>query len=194
MTLDKMKLSGVTALIVDSDAFAVDLLTQMLRGLGLNTPKVVDSAAAAKAAMSLNTYDLCICEAELSDCSGAELIKWIRAQKAPLKYLPVLVATGYSYLHNITALRDAGAHLIVRKPLSGQMLYDRIAWLANPSRSFLETDMYTGLDRRFRSMGPPDGDGRRDTDLSGDIGEATEPNLSQAEIDAMMRPTKVATI
>jgi len=189
-----MKLNGVTALIVDSDSFAVELLTQMLRGLGLGMPKVVDSVAAAKTALANNNYDLCICEAELPDSTGAEFVQWVRGQKAPLKYLPVLVSTGYSYLRNVTAARDAGAHLVVKKPLSGQILYDRIAWLANPSRSFLETETYTGIDRRFRSMGPPEGEGRRDTDLPAEIGAATEPNLSQAEIDAMMRPTKVAAI
>jgi len=194
MTLEKMKLGGVTALIVDSDGFAVEILTQMLRGLGLGMPKVVDCAAAAKTALSTNNYDLCICEAELPDSTGAEFVQWVRRQKAPLKYLPVLIATGYSYLRNVTAARDAGAHLVVRKPLSGQILYDRIAWLANPSRSFLESEAYTGIDRRFRSMGPPEGEGRRQTDLSAEIGEATEPNLSQAEIDAMMKPTKVPSI
>ena len=38
MAVSKMSLGGVTSIIVDDDQFAVNLVGQMLRGLGLDNP------------------------------------------------------------------------------------------------------------------------------------------------------------
>ena len=192
--LSKMKLSDVTAIIIDDDRFAVTLLTQMLRGLGLETPTVVENGAAAQALLETNCYDLCICEAELTDMSGASLIKWIRRLQTPTRYMPIVVLTGHSFMKNVLTVRDSGANLVVKKPASPQILYDHIEWSAKHSRPFVETDNYVGPDRRFKSIGPPGGVGRRETDLSSEIGDAVEPNMSQSEIDAMVKPTKVFSV
>ena len=51
---------------------------------------------------------------------------------------------------------------------------------------------YIGPDRRFKREGPPAGmEGRRADDVAGDLGDAAAPNMSQEEIDAMMKPSKV---
>lgn len=194
MSNPRLKFSGLATLIIDSDKFGVSVLQQMLRGLGLDAPAVIESGAAAKAQLEHHCYDLCICEAALPDIAGSELVHWIRRLKTPTRFMPILVLTGYADMGNVVALRDAGAQLVIKKPVSPQVLFDHLAWSASTSRPFIETDSYVGPDRRFKSLGPPDGTGRRDTDLSGDIGAATEPNMSQAEIDAMMRPTKVFAI
>ena len=58
--------------------------------------------------------------------------------------------------------------------------------------AFVETPAYAGPDRRFKSLGPPGGIGRRSTDLSAEIGDASEPNLSQVEIDSFMKPVRMS--
>ena len=70
-------------------------------------------------------------------------------------------------------------------------MYDRVVWAVSNGRKFVETSTYIGPDRRFRNIGPPDGVGRRSTDLSVAVGEASEPNLSQGEIDSFMTPMKI---
>jgi hypothetical protein len=71
------------------------------------------------------------------------------------------------------------------------VLYGRIVWAVSNSRKFVESATYIGPDRRFRNLGPPDGVGRRSTDLSTSVGEASEPNLSQNEIDSFMTPMMI---
>ncbi|HWA89419.1 MAG TPA: response regulator [Rhizomicrobium sp.] len=186
-----LNLKGAATLIVDDDKFAVGILLQMLRGFGIDQPVVVESGAAAKKLLANHVYDLCILEARLPDMKGSELLHWIRRQKPPVRFMPSIVVTGYSQLSNIVAMRDSGAHTVIKKPLSPQALFDRIGWAADGARAFVEVGGYIGPDRRFKFVGPPDGVGRRQDDLSGEIGEATEPNMSQAEIDAMIRPTKI---
>jgi len=189
-----LKLTGITTIVVDEDAFAVTLLTQMLCGLGLDTPTVAENGAAAQALLEHKSYDLCICEAELTDMTGASLVKWIRRLQTPARFMPILVLTEYSNAKNVLVVRDSGANLVVRKPASPQILYDHIEWSAKHSRPFVEADNYVGPDRRFRSLGPPGGVGRRETDLSSEVGAAVEPNMSQSEIDAMVKPTKIFTL
>jgi hypothetical protein len=80
----------------------------------------------------------------------------------------------------------------VKKPVSPKVLFDHIVWSASQERNFVEGDSFIGPDRRFKFTGPPDGDGRRDTDVSAEIGEATQPNLSQQELDSTFKPTRVS--
>ncbi|HTT99084.1 MAG TPA: response regulator [Rhizomicrobium sp.] len=193
MTKAALNLQGVSTLIVDKDKFAVGLLLQMLRGFGIDQPVVVETGAAAKEALRKHAYDLCLLESKLPDMDGADLVLWIREQKPPLRFMPTIVVTSYSQMSNVTAARDSGAHIVIRKPVSPQILFDRIGWAANGERPFVETSVYAGPDRRFKFTGIPGGVGRREADLTGELGEAKEPNMSQDEIDAMLRPTKIVT-
>jgi CheY-like chemotaxis protein len=170
--------------VVDGDPAGGSLLLEILRGLGFTALRLVKTAKAAEIALDQNSYDLCLCDAVLPDASGADFVRTVRSKSAPLRFLPVLAMTGYAAFDQVLALRDAGVHLVMKKPTSPQGLYDRMAWIAQPKRGFVESDSYVGPDRRFRSLGPPGGVGRRVTDIS------TEPNLSQNEIDSLIKPTK----
>lgn len=191
MTSDRLRLDGIRTLVVDNDPAGSTLLLEMLRGMGFTTLRQAETAKAAETAIEQDEYDLCICDAALPDASGAEFVRAIRIKPAPLRFLPILAMTGYAAFDQVLALRDAGAHLVMKKPASPQGLYDRIAWVAQPRRGFVESETYVGPDRRFRSLGPPGGVGRRATDLSIELGAATEPNMSQDEIDCLIKPMKV---
>lgn len=171
MALPRLNLRGARAILVDRDHFTRDLVAHMLRGFGMDSPMLVDNSGAAKAQMKHCCFDLCIVEAMLPDASGAEFIRWIRQEnKAPVRFTPVMVLTGYTQLRTVAETRDAGANIVVRKPVSPKILFERIAWLARVSRSFVETASYVGPDRRFREMLPPDGENKREDDIAGTAG------------------------
>lgn len=194
MATKSFNLSQFSALIVDSDVHAVELLSGMLRAFGLHQQTTVPSGADAITKLSGGTsFGLVLCESELSDMPGAEFVRQFRQQPDRLaRFAPVIVLTGHTPLSNISALRDCGAHCVVKKPLSPNILFDRIVWAAESSRNFIECDGYVGPDRRFRNIPPADGIWRRSTDLTSAVGEANEPNLSQAEVDSFLRPMKVS--
>jgi CheY-like chemotaxis protein len=188
---ERLNLKNVTALVADSDSFGVGLLVQMLHGLGMEHIKVAASGAETRQKIESNDYELFICDADLPDISGVEIVRWLRRLPGQKRFLPTLVLSGYSDFGNVAAFRDAGAHLVMKKPVSPQSLYDRIAWVARPPRDFIECETYVGPDRRFKSIGPPGGVPRRSTDLSTELGDANEPNMSQDEIDSLIRPTRL---
>nr|WP_279590147.1 response regulator [Rhizomicrobium palustre] len=179
-------------MVIDSDQYSTSILGQILRGFGLSRHHIVDTSEEGRTRLNAAHFDLLICDAILPDSHATELIKWMRRQASlNIKYMPVVVLTGYTQYTNVVNLRDAGANIVVRKPVSPNVLFDHIAWSARTERPFIETDNYIGPDRRFKNTGPPDGAGRRKTDLTLEIGEAKEPNMSQEEIDSLLRPTKV---
>jgi DNA-binding response OmpR family regulator len=189
---ERLNFSQIECLVVDSDQYSTSILGQILRGFGLSKHTVIDTGDEAKRRLSAGHFDLLICDAVLPDTHASDLIKWVRRQPGlNVKYMPIVVLTGYTQYSNVVVMRDAGANIVVRKPVSPNVLFDHVAWSARTDRPFIETDNYIGPDRRFKNTGPPDGNGRRKTDLTTDIGVATEPNMSQDEIDSLLKPTKV---
>ncbi len=164
MAQARLNLKGVTALVVDSDRFTRSLVAQMLRGFGLDAPGVCETGADAINYLQHHYVDLCIVEAVLPDMESPALISWLRKQEKAMRFIPVIVLTGYTQLRMVEAARDGGANNIVKKPVSPQGLFDRITWVARISRPFIEAGDYIGPDRRFRTLEPPDGIYKRDTD------------------------------
>lgn len=193
MTSQTFNFAAVSALIVDDDGFAREIVTKILRSFGLSQQTLAYSGDEAKRLFEGGKrFELVLCEAVLQDMLGADLISWLRHRDdGETKYVPALVVTGHAKVQNIVAARDAGASGFVKKPIAPGKLFERIVWAASNGRSFVETDSYVGPDRRFRNLGPPNGVGRRATDLSATVGDAVEPNLSQSEVDSFLRPMRM---
>lgn len=189
----QINLTWVSALLIDPDDHSRKVLARMLDGFGLVNRKVVETGEEARAALKQEIPDIIFCEAKLPDISSAELIRSLRRVKnKTLRYVPVVVLTGYTQRRLVESSRDAGANIVLRKPISVSALYDRLAWVSRGTRPFVEWDSYAGPDRRFKNAGLPGGVGRRATDFGGEVGNQAEPNMSQEEIDSMMKPMKVA--
>ncbi len=155
------RLETIAALMVDGDAHDARLLQQMLRGFSLASVSVAVTGAQALAELREGHFGLCIIEADLPDMTVTSLVRRIRALEPPQRAIPVLVLTGHASLKGIAAARDAGAHLVLRKPLSPRILLERIRWALTASRLFVDSSRYAGPDRRFRFAGPPFGLERR---------------------------------
>jgi DNA-binding response OmpR family regulator len=178
----RLNLRGVTTLLVDSDHFTRGLIAQMLRGFGMDAPTIYDSGKAAKAHMLHHYPDLCIFEAAFPDMDSSDLIRWIRRRqdKTPMRFVPIIVLSSYTQHRHVTRARDSGANLVLTKPVSPQSLFDHIAWVAKAPRPFIETASYMGPDRRFRTIEPPDGVRKRETDVI-EIDDATRELAEQEQ-------------
>ncbi len=131
MAQPRLNLRGVSTLLVDSDHFTRGLIAQMMRGFEMDAPTVYETGAAAKAHLKDHYVDLCMIEAVLPDMECSELIRWIRRQdKSPLRFIPIIVLSSYTQHRHVLFARDAGANLVISKPVSPRMLFDRLAWVA----------------------------------------------------------------
>ena len=182
----RLNLKGVTALLLDSDQFSRGLISSMLRGFGMDQPVIGQTGADAMSYLNGNAIDLCIMEAMLPDMSGAELIKWLRRpEMEKIRFVPVVVLTSYAQLRHVSAARDGGANIIVRKPVSPQSLFDRITWVARVARPFIDAPNYSGPDRRFQSVDPPDGVFKRGDDAN--RGKEAAPKIVNKLVEAVAK-------
>jgi CheY-like chemotaxis protein len=160
-----MNFDRVTALLVERNSYAMAILSQALRGFGLDQQYRAQSGAEAKACLETVSVDVCFCEADLSDMRGVDLVRWIRRHALErLRYVSLIMLSGYTQLGTVEAARDAGINFVVKKPVSPEVLYDRLAWSVQGRRAFVQASDYAGPDRRFKNLVPPGGVGRRATD------------------------------
>ncbi|MGQ2989602.1 MAG: response regulator [Brevundimonas sp.] len=177
----------------DENLQGQEIISQILMGLGVQHIARVQSAEEFRAALTEKAFDLVLLDAGLSGNGFAE-IRWLRTSRLePNRFAPVIILASHTPRSQVEEARDCGASFVVAKPLSPSIILQRLLWIGRAGRIFVETAAYSGPDRRFHNQGLPDGmAGRRKDDLSASIGEAVAPNMSQDEIDNMLKPQRMA--
>lgn len=189
----RVGLRDARVLCCDENEQGQEIISRMLMGFGVHQITRAGSVEAFRREASEKGFDLVLIDAGVGD-DGYALARWLRHSRLePNRYVPIVILAGHTPRSHVERARDSGASCIVTKPVSAGMLLDRILWTGRSERMFLETATYVGPDRRFKNEGPPNGlAGRRGTDLSAEVGLATQPNMSQAEIDTLLKPQRVA--
>jgi hypothetical protein len=189
----RINLERATVLVLDDNGASLDILSGVVAGFGVRTLHRAESVRDAQALVKIHTFDLIISDVQMPEVDGYEFIQWLRREASEQnRYVPVILVTGHTRISQIYKNRDAGANFTVAKPITPKVLLERIFWVAREERAFIECDTYIGPDRRFKHEGPPPGtDGRRKDDLQGEVGDAQEPNMSQEEINNLMKIAKV---
>ncbi len=191
----RINLKTIKALCVDANTHGLDILCQTLVGFGVERTHRAPSVEEAKDILTRKTIDLIVCDAQLGDESGHDFVRWLRLSDLdPNRHAPVLVVTGHALEAEVLNARDCGSNFIITKPLSPAVLMDRILWVAGSERLFIESDNYTGPDRRFKFEGLPAEfpAGRRKGDGSSVMGQPTSENLSQEELDGLVKPQRLS--
>ncbi|WP_296600862.1 response regulator [Phenylobacterium sp.] len=191
----RIDLRKAAVLLVEPNNQAMDVLASIFLGFGATHCLKASSLEEAQQVVHSTPLDLIACEATLQPDGpdGYEFVSWLRRSGLdPNAFAPVLLLSSHTSSRNVSRARDCGAHFMVSKPLAPAVLLQRIIWIAQNNRTFVSCDSYVGPDRRFQNLGPPDGVGRRHNDLSAELGEATDRNMDQSEIDSLLTPQKVA--
>jgi CheY-like chemotaxis protein len=190
-----INLDRAKALVVDDNSQALDIIVTVLASFGLRDVVRAASAVEAMELVKRHAFDLILTDAQMPDMDGYEFVHWLRRTGSDAsRVTPAILVTGHTRRAHVLKARDCGANFIVAKPITPTILLERIFWVAKGERMFVETDSYVGPDRRFKQVGPPAEfpDGRRRDDVSIDLGDAAAPNLSQDELDNMVKPQKIA--
>lgn len=187
----EINLNDVTILIADPNTYLRRLIHGILRGFGAS--KIVEVGNAMNVIETLITgkIDILLCDARLPPHGGLALIRAIR-QKVDNQHrtIPILAITSDLRETTIKQARDAGANMVVAKPMSPKALYDRLAWIAFSQRQFVDSPNYFGPDRRFKIEGYPDGVGRRKGDKVIELADEAGPALAQDDIDSIFNAAR----
>jgi CheY-like chemotaxis protein len=191
----RMNLSKASALVIDDNPQARELICSVLVGFGMREIVRCESAAEAMELCQRQTFDLILTDGQMPGMDGYDFVRWLRREAGEQARLtPAVVITAHTRRSHVERARDCGANFIVAKPISPKVILERIFWVAQSSRMFVETDTYIGPDRRFQQLGPPAEfpDGRRRDDMTAAIGSAGGDNMSQEELNSIIAPQKAS--
>jgi CheY-like chemotaxis protein len=188
-----INLDKARAMIVDDNPQSLDILVGVLSSFGLRNIVRMANGKEAQHELQQKPVDLILTNAQLPEMDGYDLIRWLRRESdEATRQTPVIVVTAHTRQAHVEKARDCGANFIITKPISPAVMLERILWVARGDRLFIECDTYVGPDRRWRNQGPPleFPDGRRRDDKSIELGDADGQNMSQDELDQLIKPQR----
>lgn len=188
----RVNLSKANAVIIDGSQHSLDVMAQILKGFGVAIVTRFNSLEDATKYLSVKSADLLLIDPGIDGGAGYDFVISQRHGGGPNAFIPTILLCGHVRRADLERARNAGANFVVTKPISPAVLLQRVLWVARDKRPFVQIGEYIGPDRRFKFEGPPPGsDGRRSGDLDAEVGDAKEPNLSQDEVSALIKPQRV---
>lgn len=119
-------MSKVSVLVVDDAPFIRDLVK---KGLRSHFPgiRIVEAVNGRKAQQLLDreSFDLILCDWEMPEMSGLELLTWCRAQDA-LKTTPFIMVTSRGDKDNVVQAIHSGVSDFIGKPFSNEQLTTKV--------------------------------------------------------------------
>jgi DNA-binding response OmpR family regulator len=164
----KINLGKARVLLVYDNPRALAVITSVLSGLGVRNLKRCAGLDEARHVLARQQIDLVIADCDLQHDDGLDLVHWLRRSGLEDNaFTPVMMVTSHTQLRKVKKARDCGANFIVAKPLLPATLLERIIWVAQDPRPFVEVGSYVGPDRRHKDLEPPRDVGERRGSSSG---------------------------
>ncbi|WP_411391012.1 response regulator [Pseudomonas sp. MPB23] len=119
-------MSKVSVLVVDDASFIRDLVKKCLRNYfpGIKLEDAVNGKKAQTILMR-ESFDLVLCDWEMPEMSGLELLTWCREQ-AHLKAMPFVMVTSRGDKENVVQAIQAGVSGYVSKPFTNEQLLNKV--------------------------------------------------------------------
>lgn len=119
-------MSKVSVLVVDDAPFIRDLMKKGLRSQfpGIRIEEAVDGRKAQKI-LERDQFDLILCDWEMPEMSGLELLNWCRAQDS-LKTTPFIMVTSRGDKENVVQAIQSGVSDFIGKPFSNEQLTGKV--------------------------------------------------------------------
>lgn len=192
MASPTINLRDLVVLIADPNPYLSMIAHSILRGFGTNKVLEVRDAMSVIQTLSGQKIDILLCDSRLPPHGGLWITRAIRRKvDNENRMLPILIMTNDTRESTVRQARDAGANMVLAKPLSPASLYDRLAWIALTPRQFVDAPTYFGPDRRFKIEGYPGGVGRRKGDNEIAVAEESGPALAQNDIDNLFSAARM---
>ncbi|EXF91794.1 chemotaxis protein CheY [Pseudomonas fluorescens HK44] len=124
-------MSKVSVLVVDDASFIRDLMKKCLRNYfpGMRIEDAVNGKK-AQAMLAREAFDLVLCDWEMPEMSGLELLTWCREQDT-LKAMPFIMVTSRGDKENVVQAIQAGVSGYVSKPFTNEQLLTKVKQALN---------------------------------------------------------------
>ena len=155
-------------LVVEDNQAMRDVISAVLDGLDVGRSIYTRDGEQGYTKFKEINPDIVITDWEMEPTDGVELIRRIRKDPmSPNKMVPVIFLTGYGAPERVKTARDAGVTEFLVKPFTADKLIQRVTYVINHPRDFVESKVYTGPDRRRIKKPDYNGPYRRKADNQG---------------------------
>ncbi|MBL4611283.1 response regulator [Halopseudomonas sp.] len=119
-------MAKVSALVVDDAPFIRDLIKKALRGQfpGMQIEEAINGRKAQQT-LSRAAFDLILCDWEMPEMSGLELLQWFRGQPGSEK-TPFIMVTSRGDKENVIEAIQAGVSDFIGKPFTNEQLSAKV--------------------------------------------------------------------
>ena len=124
-------MTKISVLVVDDAAFIRDLVKKCLRNVfpGIRTEDAINGRK-AQVLLAKEAFDLVLCDWEMPEMSGLELLTWCREQDH-LKTMPFVMVTSRGDKENVVQAIQAGVSGYVSKPFTNEQLLTKVKQALN---------------------------------------------------------------
>lgn len=152
--LKKITMAKLRLLVVDDAKFIRDLVQKTLR---TEYPEIelmeASDGRKAQAILQRNSFDMILCDWEMPEMSGIELLKWVRSQEN-MQEQPFILVTSLDQKEHVVEALKAGVSDYVTKPFSAEQLISKVMkQLIKSGRITREEAMNMGRKERISSAG-----------------------------------------
>src|SRR5262249_50443069 len=127
MATQSLNLKGLMFLVADSNPYFSRIVVGLLRSFGASNIAEVRNSYDAIRMLNGQKIDILLCDDKLPPHGGLQVTHAIR-RKADNenRNVPIMIMAGDTRESMIKIARDAGANMVIAKPLSPTSLYDRL--------------------------------------------------------------------
>lgn len=116
----------IRLLTVDDDKFIRHLVDRTLRSQYSEFEiQEADNGRKAQAMLQRHTFDLVLCDWEMPEMTGFELLEWVRMQ-ANLQEQPFILVTSLDSKENVVKALKAGVNDYIAKPFTPEQLLSKV--------------------------------------------------------------------
>ena len=112
-------------LIVDDFSTMRRIVRGLLKEMGCNNAEEAEDGAVALAALKAQRFDFVVCDINMPNMNGFELLAAIKAE-ASLKHIPVLMVTAEARKEDIVRAAQDGAAGYIVKPFTKATLEEKL--------------------------------------------------------------------
>ena len=121
-----------TILVVDDHHVTRDMVSSILRANGYRHVITAENGAHALKTLEDRDVTLVVCDWNMPQMSGLELLKEVRKSKKN-KSIPFLMLTAEAYRENVSAAAKSGVTGYISKPFTAEVLTDKVRAALNAS-------------------------------------------------------------
>ena len=156
---EKADLERLSVLIVEDNGFIRDLLSDVMRSIGIgriftaedgrDAIELLQTVATDPLKAGISVIDIIVSDVFMPSLDGQMLLRWIRtSKKSPDRFVPTLMISGAADKDIVGSCRDLGASEFLAKPFSAQVVADKIMHTIMRPRKFVLGPTYFGPERR----------------------------------------------